>query len=88
MKLDAARHNVKSWLDKATVTGGEMLGGQALKSYKRFAGRMASNMTGAELRDILTEILGEEAVIQRTSGYIVQGVTLKDKVATSHVAIC
>jgi hypothetical protein len=37
---------------------------------------------------ILTEILGEEAVTQRTSGYIVQGVTLKAQVATSHAAIC
>ena len=44
-------------------------------------------MTGAELRDILTELLGQDVVIQRTSGYIVQGVTLKDKVATSHAAI-
>jgi hypothetical protein len=66
--------------------GGEMRGGAALKAYKRYAGRMTSNMSGAELRDILTEILGEEAVIQRTSGYIVQGVTLKCKAATSHAA--
>jgi hypothetical protein len=47
VKLDAARHSVKSWPDKATVTGGEMRGGQALKAYRRYAGRMASNMTRA-----------------------------------------
>jgi hypothetical protein len=27
MHLDAAKHRVKSWLDKATVSGGEMRGG-------------------------------------------------------------
>ena len=27
--LDAAKHSVKSWLDKATVLGGEMRGGEA-----------------------------------------------------------
>jgi hypothetical protein len=74
--LDAARHSVKAWLDKATVTGGEILGGQALKAYKRYAGRMAKDMTGAELRGILTEILGEEAITQRTSGYVVLGRSL------------
>jgi hypothetical protein len=49
---------------------------------------MAKDMTGTELRDILTEILGEAAVVQKTSGYIVQGVTLKAQVATPHAAIC
>jgi hypothetical protein len=60
---------------------------EALKAYKRYAGQMAKDVTGAELRDILREILGEEAVIQRTSGYIVQGVTLKVQQATPHIAI-
>ncbi len=86
--LDAAKHSVKSWLDKATVTGGEMRGGEALKAYKRYAGRMAKDMTGAELRDILADILGNGAIVQRTSGYIVQGVSLKAQQATSHAAIC
>ena len=62
VKLDAAKHSVKTWLAKATSAGGEMRGGDGLKSYKRYAGRMAKDMTGAELRDILTEILGEAVV--------------------------
>jgi hypothetical protein len=33
--LDAAKHSVKSWLDKATIAGGEMPGGEALKAYKQ-----------------------------------------------------
>ncbi len=37
------------------------LGGVALKAYKRYAGRMAKDMTGPELRDILAEILGQDA---------------------------
>jgi hypothetical protein len=82
------KHSVESWLDMATVAGGEMRGGEALKAYKRNAGRMAKDMTGAELRDILTEILGQDAITQRTSGYIVQGVTLKAQVAAPHAAIC
>jgi hypothetical protein len=65
-----------------------MRGGEALKAYKRYAGRMAKDMTGPELRNILAEILGQAAVIQRTSGYIVQGVSLKAQQATSHAAIC
>jgi hypothetical protein len=86
--LDAAKHSVKSWLDKATVTGGEMRGGEALKAYKRYAGRMAKDMKGSELQALLTEILGQGAVIQRTSGYIVQGVALKAQQVTPHVATC
>ena len=34
-------------------------------------------MKGSELQALLTELLGQGAVIQRTSGYIVQGVALK-----------
>ena len=52
-----------------------MRGGEALKAYKRYAGRMAKDMKGSELQALLAEILGQEAVIQRTSGYIVWGVT-------------
>ena len=39
--LGAAKHSVKAWLDNATVAGKEMRGGDALKNYKRYAGRMA-----------------------------------------------
>jgi hypothetical protein len=42
---------------------------------KRYAGRMAKDMKGSELQALLAEVLGQGAVIQRTSGYIVQGVT-------------
>jgi hypothetical protein len=52
---------VKSWLDKATTAGGEMRGGEALKTYKRYAGRMAKEMKGSELQALLAEILGKGA---------------------------
>ena len=59
-----------------------------LKAYKRYAGRMAKDMTGAELKDVLADILGDGAVIQRTSGYIVQGITLKAHMAAPQAATC
>ena len=65
-----------------------MRGGEALKAYKRYAGRMAKDMTGPELQALLMEILGPGAVIQRTSGYLVQGVSLKTQQALSHAATC
>jgi hypothetical protein len=49
---------------------------------------MAKDMTGPELRDILAEILGQDAVLQRTSGYIVRGLSLKAQQAAPHVAAC
>jgi hypothetical protein len=49
---------------------------------------MAKDMKGSELQALLADILGQDAVIQRTSGYNVQGVTLKAQVATPHVATC
>jgi hypothetical protein len=76
VRLDAARHSVESWLEKSTAAGGEIRGGDAFKSYKRYAGRMASNMSAAEFKDILAEVLGEETVVQRTSGYVVLGRSL------------
>ncbi len=74
--LDAHKHSVKAWLDGATQGGGDLRGGDALKSYKRWAGRMAQNMTAGELRAILTGLLGE-AVEGRTSGYVVRGISLR-----------
>ena len=65
-----------------------MRGGEALKAYKRYAGRVAKDITGPELRNILAEILGNSAVVQRTSGYIVQGLSLRAQVAASHAATC
>jgi hypothetical protein len=49
---------------------------------------MAKDMKGSELQALLTKILGQDAVIQRTSGYIVQGLSLKAQQATSHAATC
>jgi hypothetical protein len=49
---------------------------------------MAKDMKGSELHALLRKILGLGAVIHRTSGYIVQGVTLKAQQASSHAAIC
>ena len=63
-----------------------MRGGEALKAYKRCAGRMAKDMKDSELQALLMEILGQDAVTQRTSGYFVQGVSLKAQQA-SHAAV-
>ena len=52
------------------------------------ASRTGWRRKGSELQALLTEILGQGAVIQRTSGYIVQGVALKAQQATPHVATC
>jgi hypothetical protein len=70
-------HSVKAWLDKSTAAGGEIRGGDALKAYKRWAGHAAKDMTSAELRNILTGILGDNVVQQRTSGYVVIGLQIK-----------
>ena len=75
--LDAARQSVKTWIDRSTTTGGPGIrGGDALKAYKRYAGRMAKDMTGAELRGILTEVLGRHAIAQKTSGYVIAELAL------------
>jgi hypothetical protein len=63
-------------------------GVEALKAYKRYAGRIAKDMKGSELQALLTELLGQDAVTQRTSGYTVKGVSLKAQQATPHVAVC
>jgi hypothetical protein len=49
---------------------------------------MAKDMKGSELQALLMEILEQGAVIQRTSGDIVQGVTLKAQQAAPHAATC
>jgi hypothetical protein len=76
LPLNAHRHSVKAWIDAATVNGGVLRGGDALKAYKRFAGRMAATMTGSELRSIL-EAIFPGAVEPRNSGYVVRGVQLR-----------
>jgi hypothetical protein len=80
-------HGVKAWLDKATAAGGEMRGGDALKAYRRHAGLAAKDMGSAELRDILTGILGEKVVQRRTSGFVVLGLQLKTAKASHAVVI-
>ncbi len=49
---------------------------------------MAKDMYGSELHALLAEILGQDAVVQRTSGYIVHGTSLKAQQATPHTAVC
>lgn len=77
VQLDAARNSVRGWLNASAKAGGNIRGGDALKSYKRYAGKMASNMTGSELREILSSILPGGAVKQSTSGYSISGLSLK-----------
>ena len=81
VRLDAAKHSVEAWLKQATVAGGELRGGEALKSYKRYAGTMGQGIKPGDLRQILAEILAETkrsaAIEARTSGYVVRGVQLK-----------
>jgi hypothetical protein len=43
---------------------------------------MAKDMYGSELHALLAEILGQDARVQRTSGYIVHGTSLKAQQAT------
>ncbi len=87
LRLDAAKHSVKAWRDQSSISGGKCE--TATRSNrKRYAGRMAKDMKGSELQALLAEILGQGAVIQRTSGYIVQGDALKAQQATPHVATC
>ena len=43
-------------------------------------------MESADLRGILEELLGKAAVVQRTSGYVVNGLSLKTQQA-SHAAV-
>ena len=75
--FNAARRSVKSWLDRATDKGGELRGGDALKAYRRHGGPMAAAITADELRGILAELLGEDAIVKRASGYVVRGRSLR-----------
>ncbi len=84
--LDAHRHSVKAWLDGATVAGGMLRGGEALKAYKRFAGRMAKDVTGAELRSIMEALL-PGAVEPRNSGFVVRGLQLRTAPAAFQSAV-
>ncbi len=77
-RFDAASHSVKVWLDAATVSGGEIRGGDALKNYRRWAKKMCQDADAAEFRKNLASILGADRIVPRTSGYVVSGLRLRE----------
>jgi anti-anti-sigma regulatory factor len=79
--FEGARLSVKAWLDTVTTAGGELRGSDALKSYKRWAAKVAKDTKSADLRRILTSILGAERVVARTSGYVVKGLPIRSAAA-------
>jgi len=74
--LADAKQSVRAWLDIATIPGSALRGGDALKSYKRWAGKVANDFNATILRRALAGILGADRVVSRTSGYVVQGIQL------------
>lgn len=77
VSLDAASHGIKAWLEVATAPGGELRGGDALKSYRRWAKGTAQDIDAAQMRASLDSILGPGRIISRTSGYVIRGVQLR-----------
>jgi hypothetical protein len=73
IEFDAARHSVERWLE-STNGSGEMRGGDALKAYKRSGG---NRLSAHDFQDILTDILGAEAIVKRSSGYVIRGRSLR-----------
>jgi hypothetical protein len=73
IKLDTSRNSVERWLE-STNGDGEMRGGDALKAYKRSGG---GRLSAEEFQDILTDILGTDAIVKRSSGYIIRGGSLR-----------
>jgi anti-anti-sigma factor len=77
-RFDAASHSVKVWLDTATVAAtGELRGGDALKSYRRWARKLGQDVSPTEFRKHLAAILGPGYIMPRTSGYILRGIRLR-----------
>lgn len=76
-RFDAASHSVQVWLDGATVAGGELRCGEALRSYRRWARKMRQDADPAEFRKHLASILGPDSIVPRTGGYIVKGIQLR-----------
>ncbi len=74
--LADAKQSVRAWLDTATIPGSALRGGEALKSYKRWAGKVAKDFNATLLRRTLAGILGADRIVSRTSGYVVQGIQL------------
>jgi len=66
-----------SSFNKIMAAGGEMRGSDALKSYKRWAGKAAKAIKSADLRRILTGLLGADRVVSRTNGYVVKGIQVR-----------
>lgn len=71
------RDSVGAWLDASTVAGRELRGGDALKSYRRWAKDSAPLVDSSEFRKTLAAILGAGRVVPRTSGYIIMGIGLR-----------
>ncbi len=76
-RFDAASHAVQVWLDGATITGGELRCGEALRSYRRWAKKMCQDADSAEFRRHLACILGPDSIVPRTGGHIVRGIQLR-----------
>jgi anti-anti-sigma regulatory factor len=79
VRFNAASHSVKLWLDGATARtpGAELRGGEALKSYRRWASKVLQDVDAAEFRKHLAAILGPGCIVPRASGYIVKGIQLR-----------
>ncbi|MGO8781020.1 MAG: STAS domain-containing protein [Rhodomicrobium sp.] len=73
----AAARTIKAWLETSTIAGGELRGGDALKSYRRWAGKIAEAGDKAWFRANLAAIVGADRVIARNSGYVVKGIELR-----------
>jgi anti-anti-sigma regulatory factor len=77
---EAIRESIQDWLYASTVTGAELRGGDAFKSYRRWAKESAPLVDAGEFRKTLAAILGAGRVIPRTSGYIIRGIKLRPAV--------
>jgi len=82
-RFDAASHSVQVWLDGATVAGGEVRCGEALKSYRRWAKKMCQEADPAEFRKNLTCLLGADRIVPRRNGYVVRGIQFRSAIESS-----
>ncbi len=71
-----AARSIRAWLDASTDAGGQVRGSDALKSYRRWAGKGTEAGDAMHFRAHLAAILGTDRVISRTSGYVVRGIQL------------
>ncbi len=79
-RFDASSHSVKVWLDAATVSGGEIRGSDAFKSYRRWAKKMRQEADPAEFRKNLACLLGADRVVPRRNGYVVRGIQFRSAI--------